>query len=80
MSDFKPNSIDKQAVLNDQIGKTKMKKSGDEKHRVKEVRLNIGDQVLVKQKRTNKSMSHYDPVPFTIVDVTIRKHGDCSET
>ena len=39
------------------------KKSGDEQHRVKEVRLNIGDQVLVKQNRTNKSMSHYDPVP-----------------
>ena len=62
VSDFKPNSIDKQAILNDQIGKTKMK-SGDEKHRVKEVRFNIADQVLLKQKRTNKSLSHYDPVP-----------------
>ena len=46
-----------------------MKTAGDKRLRVKPVRFKVGDLVLVKQQRTNKSMSHFEPVPYRIKSI-----------
>jgi hypothetical protein len=54
---------------NDAAAKAKMKTSVDKKLRVKETEFNVGDKVLVKQDKKNKSTPKFDPNPYTIKQV-----------
>jgi hypothetical protein len=63
---FRGSEVDKKAKSKDKERKQTMKAAGDKRLRVKPVRFKVGDLVLVKQQRTNKSMSHFEPVPYRI--------------
>ena len=51
---------------NDHISKSKMKMYTDTKRHTKPSDLQVGDHVLVKQPKTDKLTSPYNPKPFTI--------------
>jgi transposase InsO family protein len=63
---FRGSEVDKKAKKKDDERKQQMKAAGDKRLRVKPVCFKVGDLVLVKQQRTNKSMSHFEPVPYRI--------------
>jgi hypothetical protein len=68
-SGFVPESIDLQASVNDQVNKKKMVKNANKYLHTKEVSLQVGDKVLVKQNQTNKTMTPFDPSPFEITAI-----------
>ena len=57
----------KYAQMRDQIAKQKMKMHADNKNKTSEVKFIIGDLVLLKQSKTHKDSTTYDPKPFTVV-------------
>ncbi|CAF1025218.1 unnamed protein product, partial [Brachionus calyciflorus] len=69
ISKFKMLEIDKFASRNDSISKSRMKKEADKRLGTKEIQFNIGDEVLVKQKQLNKTMSRWDPKSYHIVSI-----------
>ena len=60
---------DTEALQKDKDSKAKMKAYVDQKRQVKPHDLNAGDITLVKQRRLNKASPHFEPVPYTILDV-----------
>jgi hypothetical protein len=61
--------LDELAIENDKIGKSVMKKEGDFRLKTKEIKLKVGDSVLAKQKKVNKSTSYFDPNPYIITNI-----------
>ena len=59
---------DTEARQKDMDSKAKMKYA-DQKRKVESHNLNAGDITLVKQRRLNKASPHFEPVPYTILDV-----------
>ena len=60
---------DTEATQKDKDSKAKMKAYADQKRQVKLHNLNAGDTTLVKQRRLNKASPHFEPVPYTVLDV-----------
>ena len=60
---------DTEAMQKDKDSKAKMKAYADQKRQVKPHDLNAEDITLVKQRRLNKASPHFEPVPYTILDV-----------
>lgn len=67
----KPDTSDLQAIVseNDNKAKTVMKKYADSHRRAKPSSFEIDDKVLLKQTRTHKHSSIYDPNPFVVIKV-----------
>lgn len=63
------NTPDTEAMRKDKDSKAKMKAYANQKRQVKPHNLNAGDITLVKQRRLNKASPHFEPVPYTILDV-----------
>ena len=61
--------IDTEIRENDEKAKEKMKKNADKKSGAKERDIQIGDFVLIRQKRRNKFSSNFDPKPYRVVKV-----------
>ena len=59
----------KEAKLNDEVRKEKSKKSYDESKNVKQHCIQIGDSVLLKQKKENKLSTVFETDPFEVVKV-----------
>lgn len=53
----------------DCAAKQQMKGRADEKHNAKSHKFSIGDLVLVKQKKTNKFSTPFQPQPFRIIEI-----------
>ena len=64
-------SFDKEVRAVDQIAKEKMKEKADTKRRAQKSSIDIGQTVLVRQKKENKFTTRFDPRPFKVV----RKSG-----
>ena len=62
-------SIDTEIRENDEKAKKKMKENADKKSGAKERDIQIGDFVLIRQKRRNKFSSNFDPKPYRVVKV-----------
>ena len=60
---------DTEALQKDKDSKAKMKAYADQKLQVKPHNLNAGDITLVNQRRLNKASPHFEPVPYTVLDV-----------
>ena len=60
---------DTEAMQKDKDSKAKMKAYADQKRQVKPHNLNAADITLVKQSRLNKASPHFEPVPYTVLDV-----------
>jgi len=60
---------DMEAMQKDKDSKEKMKAYADQQRQAKPHNLNAGDITLVKQRRLNKASPHFEPVPYTILDV-----------
>ena len=60
---------DTEAMQMDKDSKAKMKAYVDHKRQVKPHNLYAGDITLVKQRRLNKPSTHFEPVPYTVLDV-----------
>jgi hypothetical protein len=56
---------------NDDTAKSKMKENADKKSRAKVSSIQIGDSVLIHQRKQNKLSTKFDPSPFRVV----RKKG-----
>ena len=61
--------IDAEIRENDEKAKWKMKENADKKSGAKERDIQIGDLVLIRQKRRNKFSSNFDPKPYRVVKV-----------
>ena len=61
--------IDAEIRENDKKEKRKMKENADTKSGAKERDIQIGDLVLIRQKRRNKFSSNFDPKPYRVVKV-----------
>ena len=61
--------IDTDSRENDEKAKEKMKENADKKSGAKERDIQIGDFVLIRQKRRNKFSSDFDPKPYRVVKV-----------
>ena len=66
---------DTEAMQKDEDSKVKMKAYADQKRHVKPHNLNAEDITLMKQRRLNKASPHFEPAPYTILDV----EGNISE-
>ena len=53
----------------DNDSKAKMKAYDDQKRQVKPHNLNAGDMTLAKKWRLNKASPHFEPLPYTVLDV-----------
>ena len=65
---------------NDDRAKVKMKTYADSKVRAKTSTINIGDVVLARQRKHNKLLTCFDPLPFRVVHmngtmITARRSG-----
>jgi len=60
---------DTETMQKDKDSKTKMKACAHQERQAKSQNLNAGDITPVKQRRLNKASPHFEPVPYTIVDV-----------
>jgi len=67
--EFVRSKLDEIARKVDSRQKSVMKNNADKNLHTKERRLEIGDRVLVKQDRSNKSMSYFDPKYFRVVSI-----------
>ncbi|XP_019628685.1 PREDICTED: uncharacterized protein K02A2.6-like [Branchiostoma belcheri] len=59
--------VNKEAKQNDKKAKMEMKKYTDRKRRAKENSIDIGDTVLVSQRKQNKLTPPYDPKPHRVI-------------
>ena len=60
------NAFHEQVKQNDDISKETMKQNADSKSYVKESKITVGDQIIIKQKKLNKTMPPYNPIPYTV--------------
>ena len=60
---------DPEAMQKDKNSKAKIKAYADQKRQVKPHNMKVGDITLVKQRRFNKASPHFEPVPYTVLDV-----------
>ena len=51
------------------MAKQKMKTYADRKRKTLPSRIEVGDNVLLKQKKESKFSTKYDPVPYTVVEM-----------
>ena len=58
---------DDQLHESDRQSKEKMKRHAETRAKFKYINLKVGDNVLVKQKRRNKSDTFYDPDPYVVI-------------
>ncbi len=63
------NETQTKAVENDARAKAKSKEQADACSRAQEHKFRIGDQILLKQVRRNKTYSLFDPAPYTITSI-----------
>ena len=63
----KKTYIEATVQTNDDKAKEKMKQHADRRSRAKPAELTIGDKVLVKQRKSNKLTTRFDPNPFMVV-------------
>ena len=68
-NEFIGNDLDKLSKEYDTLQKQKMKIDFDLRHRMVDVKLSIGDLVLVKRNSQNKSMSSFDKEPYKIIQI-----------
>jgi transposase InsO family protein len=66
---FVPSAIDLRAAVSDATRKAKMKTHRDADLHVRELDLKPGDQVLVQQNRSDKSVARFDHLPYVIVEI-----------
>ena len=64
----------------DEEAKAKMKNYADTKRRATELKIQVGDKVLLRQRKKNKFTSKFDPNPFDVIRVkgtmiTVRRNG-----
>ncbi|KAI8514170.1 hypothetical protein Bbelb_084940 [Branchiostoma belcheri] len=64
---LKQPEVNKEAKQNDQKAKMEMKKYTDRKRKAKENNIDIGDTVLVSQRKQNKLTPPYDPKPHRVI-------------
>ena len=53
----------------DSSKKQQWKAYGDNRRNVCNSQIEMGDQVLIKQKRNNMLTPYYDPIPFTVIGI-----------
>lgn len=63
------DKADQDAMTRDQNQKQKMKQYADERNHAKEMKLQVGDTVLVKQRKETKLSTPYDSQPYSIVEI-----------
>ena len=61
-SDHKKEMVDQ----NDKMAKQRMKEYADRKRKAKTSKFQIGDTVLIRQRKLNKLMTRFDPSPFIL--------------
>ena len=66
---FKPSFIDKIATENDHKRKAEMKINADKRLHTKEHNFKVGEMVIAKQPKLNKSTTRFDPVPYKIMHI-----------
>ena len=66
---FQPSDIDMFARENDTGRKAAMKAEADKRLRTKDHSFKVGDIVIAKQRKLNKSSTKFDPTPYTIIKV-----------
>ena len=62
-----PSAFHDQVQKNDDKAKSVMKQSADAKAYVKESDLKVGDKVLLKQPKLNKTTTPYHPQPYVVI-------------
>ena len=67
---FERSKMDNFAIFKDKVSKKSMKKYADVNLKTKAVRLQVGDQVMVKQKILNKTMSPWGTDLFTVIKIS----------
>ena len=75
-SDYKEEIVEQ----NDRIAKHRMKEYADRKRKAKTSQFQLGDTVLIRQRRLNKLTTRFDPSPFYITRIkgtmiTARRRG-----
>ena len=63
------SELDEEVRENDKNAKQRMKENADRRSRAQERIVEIGDLVLVRQKRKNKFSTKFDPKPYRVVRV-----------
>ena len=63
------NKTDDEVQKQDQKAKSRMKQYFDKRYASKTRKFNIGDTVLLRQQRNNKTDTTFKPVPFVVTDV-----------
>ena len=66
-----PSAFHEQVELNDGRAKAAMKSSADAKAYVKESNIQVGDQVLIRQPKINKTTPPFNPQPYEVLS----RHG-----
>ena len=61
------NAFQEEMILQDEKAKNTMKKAEENKCYVKESKIAVGDTVLVKQIKQNKTTPAYDPQPYKVI-------------
>ena len=69
---FKPKELPKihaKARSNDEQAKLRIKNEYDRRMGAKDSKMEVGDKVLIKYDNKTKYMTHWDPIPYTIVNI-----------
>ena len=73
-------SKDEKVRKADELAKSKMKCNADKSRQAKRSNIQIGDTVLLRQKKTSKVMTKFDPHPFKVIRmkgtmITVTRNG-----
>lgn len=60
---------DQEVRQKDELAKSKMKQNADKSRQARKSIIQIGDMVLLRQKKTSKLMTKFDPHPFKVVRI-----------
>ena len=65
-------NVDKHRIARENEEKSKLynKQYADKNRNTKNNEINVGDSVLMRQKRRNKLMTKYNPAPCTVIETT----------
>ena len=63
------NELHRLANENDRAAKQRMKEVFDARMKAKECQIRVGNKILMRRVKTNKSMSNWEPDPFTVTRV-----------
>ena len=64
-----PSDMNDKVIENDTTAKAKMKENADKTAQKSQIQIQVGDLVLVRQKKQNKLSTRYDPSPFEVVQI-----------